>query len=115
MKRIEFRLSMPNAASWNGKWSGEGRNYTLVKELSFDNPLGIDLRCGLATKSWSYAWSDGWVARVQARAVPDDEKLQKSDGFCGYDWMVESILKRGKILADHEIKEEAIPPVEGRP
>lgn len=95
MTRIEFRLTMPGRSSWNGRWSGEARNYTLVREIEDDVMNKYDGR------SWSYAWSDGWVANITARVVGPGV-LAKSDGFCGYDWMVVSILRYGKIYADHE-------------
>lgn len=28
---LAFTLSMPNCASWNGRWSGEGRKYVIIK------------------------------------------------------------------------------------
>lgn len=37
-------------------------------------------------------------------------KLRKrSAGFCGYDWMVDSLLMDGRILASHERAKEAQP------
>ncbi len=32
--RVEFRLTMPGRSSWNGRWSGEEKNYTIVRTLS---------------------------------------------------------------------------------
>ncbi len=31
--KVEFRLTMPNNNSWNGKWSGAGRDYLLYRTL----------------------------------------------------------------------------------
>ena len=102
MNRVEFRLSMPNRGSWNGGWSGEGRNYVIYKKLTnkMIEFLGLDKQ---SKQSWYYHWSDGWGANVSARLLEKTERKQKSNGFCGYDWMVESILFRNKILASHEI------------
>ncbi len=96
MTRVEFRLTMPDRSSWDNKWSGDGRNYLLVR--------GVDaaLAGQLDGQTWSYGWPDGWRAEVSARALPEDETLRPSQGFCGYDWMVTSILQYGKIYADHE-------------
>ena len=58
--------------------------------------------------SWYYGWSDGWGASVSVREVDAKEARRvrnESKGFCGYEWMVTSILERGKILADHEIEQ----------
>jgi hypothetical protein len=41
---------------------------------------------------------------VSCRILLKGERLGKSDGFSGYDWMVDSILDYGKIMATHEIK-----------
>ena len=97
MTRIEFKLTMPNRGSWDGKWSGEDRNYTLMQELEDDHASQID------GQSWSYNWPDGWRAEISARVVPAAETLKLSLSFHGYDWMVASILRYGKIYADHEI------------
>lgn len=101
MKRVEFTLTMPQRGSWNGKWSGESRNYTLTRELADDKAAKLDGR------SWSYGWSDGWRASISARIVLDGEIQRPSDGFHGYDWMVASIMRYDKIYADHERPEAA--------
>lgn len=93
MTRVEFRLSMPGRSSWNGGWSGEGRNYSLVRELSDD--AVARLFADAASASWAHRWSDGWCAMITARIVPAGAELPKSDGFSGYDWMVDNILRTG--------------------
>lgn len=98
MKRVEFRLSMPCCASWNGKWSGEDRNYTIVKKLS-EKMLSFLGICEEEDVSWWYRWDDGWAAEVTARHLRKGERAKKSDGFCGYDWMVDSILRHNEIRA----------------
>ena len=100
--RVAFRLSMPGCPSWNGHWSGEGRNYIIVKSLSEDSAK--ILLAGEAEKSWRHYWEDGWCAQVTARVVPKGEKLLKSAGFCGYDWMVENILDHGDTRKKDELK-----------
>ena len=101
MKHVEFRLAMPNRGSWDGKWSGEDRNYTLVRDFDADRASQLDGR------SWSYSWPDSWRAEVSARVVSEGEALEQSHGFNGYDWMVASILRYGEIYADHERPETA--------
>jgi hypothetical protein len=101
MTRIEFRLNMPGRSSWDGKWSGDDRNYTLLRDVDDDQATQIDGR------SWSYGWSDGWRAEISARLVKEGEPLAASHGFHGYDWMVTSILRHGKIYADHEVPKTA--------
>ena len=82
---------MPVAQSWDGKWSGEGRKYVLVRPRG-----GSGLQCG----RYEYRFDDGWVAAVSVREVNAavGRKLRKqSEGFCGYDWMVRSLLEKGRI------------------
>lgn len=101
LHRVEFKLSMPGRASWNGGWSGEGKNYAIVRDLPDEDlarlfdlaPDGVDLtKC---RRIWTHRWSDGWLAQVSARVVPPGEELKRSDGFHGYDWMIDNILAKG--------------------
>lgn len=97
MTRVEFKLAMPHRGSWDNRWSGESRNYTLVQDIDEEKSARLDGR------SWSYSWPDGWRAEISARIVPAGEEREPSHGFHGYDWMVASILRYGKIYADHEL------------
>jgi len=98
---VEFKLSMPGRSSWDGKWSGDGKNYTVVRELSFEDVTrlfdGASDSADLAERRriWTHRWSDGWCAMVTARVVPAGEELARSDGFHGYEWMIENILRAG--------------------
>ena len=104
MPKVIFKLSMPNCNSWNGKWTGADKNYTITKSLTGKKlqELGIT---ETKSNSWYYRWDDGWGASVSCRVVKMGEKIPKSDGFNGYDWMVDSIMDYGKIMADLEIEE----------
>lgn len=96
---IVFELSMPHAASWNGKWSGEGRKYIRTR-------YERDVPKHLYNKDFYYSWDDGWEACVSVRKVPAAEarKLEKkSDGFCGYDWMITSLIRDGYIHTKSEV------------
>ena len=49
---------------------------------------------------YTYNFGDGWVAAVSVKEVTAKEAnaaRQKSSGFCGYDWMITSILDHGEI------------------
>ena len=96
MTRVEFKLTMPRRGSWDSHWSGEDRNYTLTRNLDDETAAKLDGR------SWSYCWPDGWCAEISARIVREGEEQSPSDGFHGYGWMVDSILRHDKIYADHE-------------
>ena len=108
---------MPGCPSWNGRWSGEATLYAIIKNFS-SRKAKAKAQEILSKGHYSYGWSDGWRASIQVREVSAGEVRsirKKSKGFCGYDWMVESILKHGKILADHEVKDEAPAPVAAQP
>jgi hypothetical protein len=92
-----FELSMPNIGSWNGKWSGSNNVYAVIR---FTDNKNVYLPKRGESKSWDYNWDDGWSARVTARAIyaKEKEKIKNiSKGFCGYEWMVDSIIRSGKI------------------
>lgn len=104
MKRVEFRLSMPGVASWDGRWSGAAKNFAIVKSLT-DRRVR-ELLEGNAEVAWVYNFGDGWCAEVTARVVEKGERLRRSDGFCGYGWMVDSILADGEIYGPMRPKPE---------
>lgn len=103
--QLAFTLSMPNRGSWNGGWSGEDRLFCIIRKFD-TKTLVTKAQELLQKKSFYYGWSDGWGASVSIKEVTPAEARQlkkKSSGFCGYDWMVDSIIDYGKILATHEI------------
>lgn len=102
---VAFELSMPSKASWNGKWSGENRPYVVVKNFCKANAEETKILEKLDTGEFHYRWEDGWCACVSLRKVDAKEaaKLRKASvGFFGYNWMIESILKHGKICIEKE-------------
>ena len=88
--RVEFKLDMPDVASWNGRWSGAGKDYLLVSVLSKKQVEDLQL-----PNSWYHNFGDGWGASVSARVMEKGERKRKSAGFCGYEWMVSRILRWG--------------------
>lgn len=102
---IAFILSIPSNNSWNGRWSGEGKIYAIVKKFS-GKKGEARANALLAAHGWGYNFGDGWRAYVEAKRVEgaDLRQLRKRNaGFCGYDWMVTSILEHGRILNDAQI------------
>ena len=90
---IVFELTMPHRGSWNGKWSGDIQRHIRVK---YERSVPKDLW----DRDFYYRWDDGWEARISVRkmSASDAHKLdKKSLGFCGYDWMISSIIKDGYI------------------
>lgn len=107
--KLAFVLSMPGVASWNGRWSGEGKLYAVVRNFGSSQKTRAWLGKVVADGPYRYHWSDGWAAKVDVREVEPSEgrKLAKaSSGFCGYEWMIDSILQYGHIYADHEKPEK---------
>ena len=98
---LSFTLSMPNVASWDGKWSGQDRLY--VKTHAFFGKKSAAKADEILDKGYfHYSFGDGWSAGVTVKEVDSQEAARlrkKSDGFCGYDWMVTSIISDMKIAA----------------
>lgn len=93
---VSFELSMPGRNSWNGKWSGEANYYAIFKSFRVTPKKPLPFKLG----SYGYNFGDGWHANVAVREVTSSaaRSLRKqSRGFCGYDWMVESIIRDGDI------------------
>jgi hypothetical protein len=91
---------MPNRGSWNGQWSGQNNLYAVVRDFKKDTAEKI-----LSHSSYYYRWDDGWGASIAVRKVDgvESRKIKKaSQGFCGYEWMIDSIVEYGKIYADHQ-------------
>ncbi len=101
MTIIWFELSMPNVGSWNGRWSGEGRCDTRIRRFGRSKATKEQATKILAEGSYYYNFGDGWGATVSVREVTAAEanKIErKSVGFCGYDWMIDPIIRDGEIL-----------------
>ena len=100
-----FELSMPNVGSWNGKWTGE-KNYH-ARTMNFTARYGksatseAKLKEILKEGSYYYNFGDGWGADVSVKSADSKEAAKakkKSVGFCGYEWMIDSIMQYNKIL-----------------
>lgn len=90
MQRFIFELSMPSNNSWNGRWSGEGSKYTIAKTVT-------EKKAKELKGYYSYNFRDGWVAGVTVRKAKPREKV--TGKFCGYEWMVNSIIWHNEIRA----------------
>ena len=90
---IVFKLTMPNRNTWNGKWTGDEMIFARVRK---DRDVPKDI----IGKSFFHHWDDGWTACVSVDKMDYREAnklMRKSAGFCGYDWMIESIIRYGEI------------------
>lgn len=99
MKYISFTLSMPQRNSWNGRWSGEDNLYCKIVKTEKFTKKHEDI----LNKSFYYDFGDGWGACIKVKEVTRQESTalkKKSKGFCGYEWMIASILRDGVITYD---------------
>ena len=99
---LVFELSMPGCASWNGQWTGNGNYYAVVRSLGRSKEAGAREEAIALGSSYSYGWSDGWRASISVTRITAKDAVKickRSKGFCGYDWMVQSIINNGKIMA----------------
>lgn len=106
--KVSFELTMPNVGSWNGKWTGAAKKYYKIRTLRFKSTQKTvnDLLVGKAFRNFYYNFGDGWGANVRMEIVDAKEARKRennSAGFCGYEWMIESIIKHGKILVEDKI------------
>jgi len=107
---LQFTLSMPNVGSWNGKWSGRENLYALVHSFSTQKAKAKAAEL-LAKRSFYYNFGDGWGASVGVTEITSTEarRVRKaSKGFCGYNWMVDSILADGTIYGPTRPKPEPV-------
>ena len=93
-----FTLTMPKNNSWNGKWSGESRCFCKERTAFRYGKAVYPL---LKEGNYGYDFGDGWFANVKVTFVTPSEArsaMKKSDGFCGYEWMIDEICKLGEII-----------------
>ena len=105
---IVFELTMPNVGSWNNHWSGERDRHILTRR-EYDVEKSLIEK--IVDRDFIYDFGDGWTANIHVSRMPCNESnklLKKSNGFCGYEWMVRSICKYGKILKPEEMKKKEL-------
>lgn len=93
---ILFTLTMPNINTWNNTWSGVGNIYAKTRP----NKLVPNEVVG---KSFYYNFGDGWGASIAVEKMSSREAekfMRKSNGFMGYDWMIDSIISNQEIVAN---------------
>lgn len=97
-----FVLSMPNCASWNGKWSGEGRRYLHLKQVPEGRAKELD------GKHYYHSFGDGWGAGINVLMAKTSAEVraakQATEGFCMYEWMCDNIVSHGSTKAKEDIK-----------
>ena len=105
--KLLYVLTMPGVGSWNGRWSGEGRFYGKVEAYGSSKAARQRIAKILAGSPYHYRWSDGWAAMVTV-TEPTGAELRnarkRSNGFCGYDWMIDSIEREQRIVPSKPVK-----------
>ncbi len=110
---VSFELTMPNRGSWNGRWTGEDNKYYAIKHITKNSVEGkkvIELLNSKESVSFYYRWDDGWGANVEMEIIDASQRRKRqkvSKGFCGYNWMIDSIMEHGKIIT-RTIKQETL-------
>ena len=102
-----FVLTMPGVASWDGVWSGEGNRYAVAMYLNEQAIDKLEL-----PNSWRHHWKDGWCAEINARLMQKGERLGKTQGLYGYEWMIDNILEYGRTEACPEESDHVWQPEE---
>jgi hypothetical protein len=93
-KFILYEIQDTSIGSWNGKYSGSDQRYTFTER--------IEKRTYIPKKSsYHYNFGDGWSLNIIVSTISkiEAEKL-KPNGFRDYEWMISSIKKHEKIIAD---------------
>jgi len=84
---LRFELTVPNVGSWNGQDTGNKNGYYIWQSVKKDRAESI------IDKSFYYNFGDGWGANIKVEKIG----RSKSNGFRNYDWMVDEIVRYGKI------------------
>ena len=96
---VLFVLTMPTVGSWNGQWSGKDKKYLIIKNFK-GKKREIRANEIVGKEFYWYNFGDGWSAGIHAVKIEGKQApalRKKSSGFCGYDWMVDSIITNLEI------------------
>ena len=85
---LRFELTMPNNNAWNGKDAGNKGSHFEFRNVDKKTADKLD------GKNFYYNFGDGWGANVQ---VTKNKKC-KTNGFRGYEWMIDSIIECSGII-----------------
>ena len=84
---LRFEITMPNNNAWNGVDTGNKGGHYAFRNVDKATADKLD-----GTNHY-YNFGDGWGANVKVKK----ERKCKTQGFRGYDWMIDEILEYGEI------------------
>lgn len=111
IKRIKIEAEPKNCVvaviydtNWNTRYysGGNDRNFSILRvwNATETKKLGLVDKC----KGYHYNFGDGWALNVELRKCSNSELKQykkECNPYHSYQWMVDSILKFGKIDKDY--------------
>jgi hypothetical protein len=95
---------MPSNNSWNGRWSGDEKLFAVVRNIGTAKKTLARYQPIIEKGYYTFHFGDGWVAAIHVYTSTNPDEVRKirkrSQGFCGYEWMIDSIIQRGEISVD---------------
>lgn len=85
-RRVVFTLALGGGSSSS---TTRAKRYAIVRSLKADDADRV-----IRQRGFTHRWNDGWFAFIEVRAALPRERIQ-SDGFAGYSWMVDNIVRHG--------------------
>ena len=97
MKYVSFKLKLFHPEGKQTIYSN--KNYINIRKiLKHDYEKYSHV---LKENIWHYTWSDGWNATVESKVLTGYKEkkilLKNTDGFCGYNEMINDILSFNEI------------------
>ncbi len=94
--QLAFVLSMPGNNSWNGRWSGDGKLFAIIKTFT-GKKREAKARELIEKRSFGYDFGDGWYARVDVRELKPGESRQirkNSKGFWSFPYLCQHLVRK---------------------
>ena len=91
---LAFRLTMLCHAPLRSSW--QDKNFVACRQFMEQ----LRTRTIAVNGPYTYRFSDGYTAHISAFVINEAQRnrlLNESDGFGGYEWMIDSIIKHGEI------------------
>jgi len=111
---LAFKLSMPNNNALNGTWTGDNTFYARVVNFG-RSKSAVAKATEIRDKGYfTYNFGDGWRAGITVTEVDAKEAARirrKTAGFCGYEWMIDSIRQDMTIVAPSDRKRQSQKPI----